>query len=125
MESFQMKHKFNSIICMKPTITIKRAYDKPSKTDGRRILADRLWPRGLTKDKAAIDEWAKELAPTSELRKWFGHKPELWREWGHNGAFTGHGSRVIPGNCALQRERDALHGLARKLQRPDVACQSS
>ncbi|MEJ0101905.1 MAG: DUF488 family protein [Bacteroidota bacterium] len=81
MESFQMKHKFNSIICMKPTITIKRAYDKPSKTDGRRILADRLWPRGLTKDKAAIDEWAKELAPTSELRKWFGHKPELWREF--------------------------------------------
>jgi len=66
---------------MKPTIAIKRAYDKPSKADGRRILVDQLWPRGLTKDAAAIDEWAKELAPTPELRKWFGHKPELWQEF--------------------------------------------
>jgi len=59
-------------------INTKRVYDKPSKTDGQRILIDRLWPRGLSKDEAAIDKWAKELAPTPELRKWFGHKPELW-----------------------------------------------
>ena len=52
---------------MKTIINIKRVYDKPSKNDGRRILVDRLWPRGLIKDKAAIDEWAKELAPTPEL----------------------------------------------------------
>ena len=66
---------------MKTIINIKRVYDKPSKNDGPRILVDRLWPRGLAKDAAAIDEWAKELAPTPELRKWFGHKPELWQEF--------------------------------------------
>ena len=64
---------------MKPTIKIKRAYEPPSKTDGFRILVDRLWPRGIK--KAAIDEWAKDLAPTTELREWFGHDPEHWPEF--------------------------------------------
>ncbi|MGC4038188.1 MAG: DUF488 family protein [Chitinophagaceae bacterium] len=63
------------------TIHIKRIYLPPSKKDGLRILVDRLWPRGLTKDKVVIDEWAKELAPTTELRKWFGHEPEKWKEF--------------------------------------------
>lgn len=66
---------------MKPIIKIKRAYDKPQKTDGYRILVDRLWPRGITKEKAAIKDWAKDLAPTPELREWFGHDPALWTEF--------------------------------------------
>jgi uncharacterized protein YeaO (DUF488 family) len=59
-------------------IKVKRAYEKSDKTDGARILVDRLWPRGLTKAKAAIDLWLKEIAPSTELRKWFGHDPEKW-----------------------------------------------
>ena len=57
---------------------IKRVYEKPSDDDGFRILVDRLWPRGLTKEKAAVDLWLKEIAPTTELRKWFNHDPEKW-----------------------------------------------
>ncbi len=57
-------------------LLIKRAYLPAEETDGHRILIDRLWPRGLRKDKAAVDEWRKEIAPTPDLRKWFGHKEE-------------------------------------------------
>lgn len=57
-------------------INIKRAYQTADTTDGYRILIDRLWPRGISKDAAAIDEWAKSVAPSTELRKWFGHKDE-------------------------------------------------
>ncbi|MGH7563289.1 MAG: DUF488 domain-containing protein [Gemmatimonadota bacterium] len=60
-------------------IDIKRAYEKPSAQDGRRILIDRLWPRGLKKQEVAIDEWRKDLAPSDELRRWFGHDPKRWR----------------------------------------------
>jgi uncharacterized protein YeaO (DUF488 family) len=67
---------------MKPRIEIKRVYDKPSPEDGTRILVDRLWPRGLKKEDAALDHWAKDLAPSSELRKWFDHKPERFEEFG-------------------------------------------
>ncbi|MEP6947329.1 MAG: DUF488 domain-containing protein [Acidobacteriota bacterium] len=59
-------------------IKIKRVYEKPAKDDGSRILVDRLWPRGLTKEKASVDLWLKDVAPTTELRKWFGHDPEKW-----------------------------------------------
>jgi uncharacterized protein YeaO (DUF488 family) len=62
-------------------IKLKRAYEKPEKTDGTRILVDRLWPRGLTKRKASIDLWLKEIAPSTELRKWFGHDPKKWRSF--------------------------------------------
>jgi uncharacterized protein YeaO (DUF488 family) len=62
-------------------IKIKRAYDEPSPEDGRRVLVDRLWPRGLTKEKARIDEWLKELAPSTELRKWYSHDPAKWKEF--------------------------------------------
>ena len=55
--------------------------DEPAKDDGYRILVDRLWPRGVTKAKAAIKEWAKDLAPTTELREWFAHDPERWAEF--------------------------------------------
>jgi uncharacterized protein YeaO (DUF488 family) len=60
---------------------IKRVYEMPSGDDGKRILVDRLWPRGLTKEKASIDLWLKEIAPSTELRKWFGHDPEKWKEF--------------------------------------------
>jgi len=62
------------------TILTKRAYDPPSPQDGLRVLVDRLWPRGLSKDKAALDHWMKELAPTTALRKWFDHRPERFAE---------------------------------------------
>ena len=61
----------------------KRVYDLPQKRDGRRILVDRLWPRGLTKEKAQIDEWLREVAPSNELRKWFGHNTDKWKEFQH------------------------------------------
>ncbi len=62
-------------------VKIKRVYDPPSRDDGKRILIDRLWPRGLKKERAHIDEWIKELAPSTELRKWFHHDPEKWGEF--------------------------------------------
>jgi uncharacterized protein YeaO (DUF488 family) len=62
-------------------IKIKRVYEQPDKDDGRRILVDRLWPRGLTKEKAGVDLWLKDIAPSTELRKWFGHDPDRWEEF--------------------------------------------
>ena len=62
-------------------IKIKRVYEQPDKDDGLRILVDRLWPRGLTKEKAKVDLWLKEIAPSTELRKWFGHDPKKWRSF--------------------------------------------
>ena len=62
-------------------VVIKRVYEKPGDDDGFRILVDRLWPRGLTKEKAALDLWLKEIAPTTELRKWFNHEPEKWPDF--------------------------------------------
>jgi len=64
-----------------PKIRIKRAYEKPSASDGTRILVDRLWPRGVKKSDAAIARWMKEVAPSTELRKWFGHEPARWEEF--------------------------------------------
>jgi len=62
-------------------IKLKRAYDEPSQRDGLRILVERLWPRGVSKQKAAVDLWLKELAPSTDLRKWFNHEPEKWTEF--------------------------------------------
>ena len=62
-------------------IKIKRVYEKQEDKDGIRILVDRLWPRGLTKEKASIDLWLKDIAPSTELRKWFNHDPEKWNEF--------------------------------------------
>ncbi len=62
-------------------VKLKRIYDEPAADDGKRILVDRLWPRGISKDKARIDEWLKEIAPSDELRKWFGHDPARWEEF--------------------------------------------
>lgn len=63
------------------TVKLKRVYEAPSRDDGKRILVDRLWPRGLTKEKAKVDLWLKEIAPSTELRKWFAHDPAKWTEF--------------------------------------------
>ena len=62
-------------------INIKRIYVQPAKNDGYRVLVDRLWPRGMSKENAAYDEWLKDVAPSNELRKWFSHKPERFNEF--------------------------------------------
>jgi uncharacterized protein YeaO (DUF488 family) len=62
-------------------IRLKRAYERPSRSDGKRILVERLWPRGLTKARAAVDIWMKDVAPSPELRKWFGHEPVKWKQF--------------------------------------------
>jgi uncharacterized protein YeaO (DUF488 family) len=64
-------------------IKLKRVYEKPAKDDGERILVERLWPRGLTKQKAKVDLWLKDIAPSVDLRKWFGHDTEKWDEFRH------------------------------------------
>jgi len=62
-------------------IRLKRAYESPNEDDGSRYLVDRLWPRGITKEDARLTEWLKDLAPSEELRKWFGHDPKRWGEF--------------------------------------------
>ena len=62
-------------------IQLKRVYEEPSPKDGSRILVERLWPRGVSREKAAVDAWLKDVAPSSELRKWFGHDPAKWEEF--------------------------------------------
>ncbi len=62
-------------------VRLKRAYEPPASGDGARILIDRLWPRGMTKKAAAIDEWFKDIAPSTALRQWFGHDPARWQEF--------------------------------------------
>jgi len=62
-------------------IKLKRAYDPPSKNDGQRVLVERLWPRGVSKEKAKIQAWLKELAPSAELRKWYQHDISKWEEF--------------------------------------------
>ncbi len=62
-------------------IQVKRVYDPPAKTDGTRFLVERLWPRGMKKEKLVLDAWLKEVAPSPELRKWFNHDPARWREF--------------------------------------------
>ena len=66
---------------MRGAIQIKRAYDAAEEGDGVRVLVDRLWPRGVSKSDAHIDHWLKEIAPSTDLRRWFGHQPERWAEF--------------------------------------------
>lgn len=68
---------------MKPNIKIKRAYEAVKRGDGYRVLVDRLWPRGIAKDELDMDEWIKDIAPSTELRKWFNHDRERWTEFQH------------------------------------------
>ena len=75
-------------------IKLKRAYESPAADDGTRVLVDRLWPRGVRKTDAAIDHWMKQLAPSTELRKWFGHDPARWEEFRRRYAAEIHEHRV-------------------------------
>jgi uncharacterized protein YeaO (DUF488 family) len=86
-------------------VKIKRVYDDPERGDGERILVDRLWPRGLSKRAAAVDQWMKELGPSDELRKWFGHDPARWRDFRR---------RYL---SELKSQRENLAALARKAKR--------
>ena len=83
-------------------IKLKRVYEKPSRQDGLRVLVDRLWPRGLTKERAAVDWWAKDVAPSTELRKWFGHDPAKWKQF------------QIRYRKELKMKKDALQELKQK-----------
>ncbi len=83
-------------------ILLRRAYDPPSEDDGLRILVERLWPRGLSKERLAIDHWAKDVAPSAELRKWFNHQPERWD--GFQGRYRGE----LDANPASVRDLKAL-----------------
>ncbi|ODS58157.1 MAG: hypothetical protein ABS36_04535 [Acidobacteria bacterium SCN 69-37] len=62
-------------------LRLKRVYDPPARGDGVRVLVDRLWPRGLSREKAAVDEWMPDVAPSADLRRWFGHDPARWDEF--------------------------------------------
>lgn len=62
-------------------LKLKRVYEEPAPQDGVRLLVDRLWPRGLSKERARVDRWLKEIAPSDDLRRWFGHDPAKWREF--------------------------------------------
>jgi uncharacterized protein YeaO (DUF488 family) len=66
---------------MSERVQIRRVYEAPSPGEGKRILVDRIWPRGLTKEAAALDLWLKEVAPSTALRKWYGHEPDRWPEF--------------------------------------------
>lgn len=81
-------------------VAIKRIYDEADPADGTRILVDRLWPRGLSKQKAGFDLWMKDVAPSSALRKWFDHKPERWPE------FQARYREELQGNPALEDLRE-------------------
>jgi uncharacterized protein YeaO (DUF488 family) len=107
-------------------IKIKRAYEEVDTKDGTRVLVDRLWPRGLTKDKAAIDLWLKDIAPSTELRRWFGHDPEKWKgfqrryrtELRHNDAALETLRRNAEGGTVtlIYAARDEQHNEARVLK---------
>jgi uncharacterized protein YeaO (DUF488 family) len=62
-------------------VQVRRVYDPPEPDDGQRVLVDRLWPRGLSKQRARLDDWCKDIAPSTELRKWYGHEPERYAEF--------------------------------------------
>jgi len=78
---FTAKQMQSKLHITMPEIAIKRVYEESSPYDGYRVLVDRLWPRGISKEAAQIDEWNKDLAPSTDLRKWFGHDPARWDEF--------------------------------------------
>ena len=117
------------------TLKIKRVYDAPSEADGYRVVVDRLWPRGISKDDLKVDIWLRDVAPSDELRKWFGHDPAKWQGFrskytqelnsnkefeklldlvrerkGHAG-ILGTGHRAQPGGRAQRAHRKAAEGL--------------
>ena len=88
----------------RPPIRLKRAYEEASPGDGRRFLVERLWPRGVRKADLRLDGWLKEVAPSPELRQWFGHDPEKWPEFKRRyfGELRAHGDALAPLRAALR-----------------------
>ena len=90
-------------------LAVKRVYEAPAPYDGQRVLVDRIWPRGISKEDAALTLWLKEIAPSDELRKWFGHEPARWEEFrsrynaelADNPAFTELGEQLTAGPITL------------------------
>ena len=89
-------------------VRLKRVYEKPSKEDGFRVLVERLWPRGLTKERAGIDLWLKEIAPSDRLRKWFGHDPVRWEDFRKRY------------EAELRKKKEVLDPLRRRIDEGDV-----
>ncbi len=90
------------------TVRLKRVYDPPDRTDGLRVLVDRLWPRGLSRQSARVDEWRRDVAPTDALRKWYGHDPAKW---------PGFRRRYL---AELKKATPVLRALARQSRRTTV-----
>lgn len=84
-------------------VILKRAYEAASPDDGRRVLVDRLWPRGVNKEKAAVDLWLKEVAPSTALRQWFGHDPKRWDEFRRR-----YRAELAPNDEAVEQLRDVI-----------------
>jgi uncharacterized protein YeaO (DUF488 family) len=84
-------------------VTIKRVYEAPAPTDGTRVLVDRLWPRGLSKERAGVDRWMKDVAPSTQLRQWYGHDPARFAAFR---ARYVHELEVEPGRAALEQLRE-------------------
>lgn len=82
-------------------LQLKRAYEPAEPSDGTRILIDRLWPRGVSKEEAALDDWMKDIAPSTELRKWFGHDPTKWSEFQRR-----YRTELVHHDAELERIRD-------------------
>ena len=91
-------------------IRLKRAYEPPSRNDGFRILVERLWPRGVTKVKAALDLWLKDVAPSPELRNWFGHDPAKWKEFERRYWKELKGRKDGGGSRSIHRPAARMHG---------------
>lgn len=104
---------------MPETVRVKRVYEQASDDDGTRVLVDRVWPRGVSKDEARLDRWAKDVAPSTELRKWYGHDPAKFEEFGRRYRAELSGSsaladlRAVTGRLTLlTATRDVEHSQA-------------
>jgi uncharacterized protein YeaO (DUF488 family) len=104
------------------SLAIKRVYEPVSPKDGYRILVDRLWPRGLSKDRAAVDLWLKDIAPSTELRRWFGHDPSKWDEFRrkYSAELATHAEDVAQIRKLAKRRRVTLVYGARDTERNDA-----
>ena len=98
-------------------IKLKRAYDSAGSGDGTRILIDRLWPRGVRKADAAIDLWAKDIAPSTALRKWFGHDPARWHEFRRRYSEEIHRHPAGSANYAPSLREDGLHSFLQRMMK--------
>jgi uncharacterized protein YeaO (DUF488 family) len=124
-----------------PDIRVRRVYDEPSPADGARVLVDRIWPRGLRKDAARLDDWAKDAAPSTDLRKWYGHDPARFGEFRRRylAELTGSAQRAALGRLRalaaagpvtlLTATKDVAHSqaavLAQVLRQPDAAAEDA